>query len=256
MTCSAAQIDDLFHEKEVVVERLNDLLCKCTREAVQTRDDDVRKHLSEGAGRRLTVLRRAVEKVFTVFPPSAQEPLTADDLADAEINLHAFVVNLRGVFDNWAWAYVFQHKLEELSAHPRDVGIFEKKTKKHLPQSIRQYIDSTLNTWHSEYLKKYRDALAHQVPLYIPPYVITKADQAAYRRLENEAANLEPDDIDGLEALDEQLQKIKQPCFCFCLSLREEPVRLLFLHHQMLVDAKTVLEFGDLFFEAWDRQAE
>jgi hypothetical protein len=33
-------------------------------------------------------------------------------LADVQINLHAFVMNLYGIYDNWAWAYVLRHDLE------------------------------------------------------------------------------------------------------------------------------------------------
>jgi len=66
----------------------------------------LREHLLRGAARRIGVIRRAVQNIYSLFPPETVRPLDADALADVQINLHAFVMNLYGLYDNWAWAYV------------------------------------------------------------------------------------------------------------------------------------------------------
>ena len=58
------------------------------------------EHLLHGAGRRVGVIRRAIENVFSLFPPETKRPLQSDALADVQINLHAFVMNLYGIYDN------------------------------------------------------------------------------------------------------------------------------------------------------------
>ena len=39
--------------------------------------------------------------------------------------------------------------------------------------------------WYSDYSKNYRDALAHRIPLYVPPSVLNKDDEKEYFELEN-----------------------------------------------------------------------
>jgi hypothetical protein len=64
-----------------------------------------------GVGRRLKLLGRCVRNVFHLFPPSRTIPLASDDLDEVQISLHAFVMNLYGLFENLAWAFVLRHDL-------------------------------------------------------------------------------------------------------------------------------------------------
>ncbi len=67
-----------------------------------------RNHLLHGSARRLSRIQRALENIFELFPPSTGRPLKRDKL-NVEINLHAYVINMAGLFDNWAWAFVLRH---------------------------------------------------------------------------------------------------------------------------------------------------
>jgi hypothetical protein len=49
------------------------------------------------------VLAQCIINIYRLFPPNLERPLSREALSDVQINLHAYVINLWGVFDNWAW---------------------------------------------------------------------------------------------------------------------------------------------------------
>lgn len=152
--------------------------------------DRVREHLLHGVARRVDVIGRTINNIFNRFPPDTARPLSKDALSDVQINLHALVINLYGVFDNWAWAFVYRHGLVD-DISPLDVGLFRKKTKHHLPTALRDYVSSQhITQWHEEYLKSFRDALVHRIPLYVPPAEVTPADGERYNELEKKKYSL------------------------------------------------------------------
>ncbi|NKB24225.1 MAG: hypothetical protein GKR87_07595 [Kiritimatiellae bacterium] len=131
---------------------------------------EVKEHLLHGVARRLNVLKRTIENIFEDFPLTTTQPVDHEVLYDVQINLHAFVMNLYGIYDNWAWAYIYQHNLFNKIDGKHEVSLFKQSTTKHLPKILKEYLVSkTMCEWHEQYLKSYRDALAHRIPLYIPP---------------------------------------------------------------------------------------
>lgn len=193
-----------------------------------------------------------------LFPPSATKPLASDVLNDAQINLHAFVINLYGLFDNLAWAFVWRHGLE--NAIPRNqVSLFNAATKHHLPAALRSYLDSPkMADWGRTHLKNYRDALAHRIPLYIPPasYSDEQADRAAQIEMETMDA-IRARDWQRVERLSAEERHLGSACPLFMHSFNEsEGSRKNYLHPQMLSDAKTVTEACDVFFTHWHQRAE
>ena len=217
-------------------------------------NDRARTFLRNGVGRRLRLLRRCLANVFELFPPAAIKPIDQDDLDDTVINLHAFVINTYGLFDNLAWAFVSRHGLEEaIKPHTR-VGFFLADTKKYMPETLQSYIGSPkMVEWHLRYLKNYRDALAHKIPLYIPPAVYSEEEAEQFRSLQtlqNEYA-LAGDWTRVQALLDEQHQLgSAQPIFLHSFSDLETN-RPVHLHPQMMADALTVVEACDMFFAHW-----
>jgi hypothetical protein len=64
---------------------------------------------------------------------------------------------------------------------PKNVGMFLARTQRFLPPELRIYVTTEpIKSWHQEYLKSYGDALAHRIPLYIPPSTFTQADTQRY----------------------------------------------------------------------------
>lgn len=71
-----------------------------------------------------------------------------------QINLQAFFINLIGVFDNWAWSYVYLHSAEATVGGKHGVDMFKEATQRILPAELSLYLGSTqTKDWHSRYLK-------------------------------------------------------------------------------------------------------
>lgn len=226
----------------------------------------VKEHVLHGVGRRIFVLRRAVENIFTFFSPGTTALLKRDTLYDVQINLHAFTMNLYGVFENCAWAFVVFHDLEQDIGNRLGISLFKTKTKEYLPESLKFYLNSSVTVkWH-KYLKSYRDSLAHRIPLYIPPANFTDEDTKKYKSLEKEQmecfskfANGDENStvIDRAEEISQELEAIGSPSPFFLHSLTEDNTEEpIFMHLQLIIDSKAIIEFLDLFLKEWQEKVE
>lgn len=253
MAYTAEQVVDLQNGLSRVKADLQALTLNTVVQGQETEHPQVREHLLHGAARRLDVIGRTINNIFTSFPPETTRPLDKGALSDVQINLHAFMINVYGVFDNWAWAFVYRHALED-RIDRRGVGLFRDRTARFLPPALREYLGSEdTASWHEEYLKSFRDALAHRVPLYVPPAEFTPEDGERYYRLESEKVDL----IKAMEweRLDEvwaEQAEIGSPSFFFIHSYSEEErPKAVRLHPQVLSDGGAIVEFGAMFLEHW-----
>lgn len=260
MFFSAEQAEQLDQHRGEVVAELQDLQLKVVAQGQPlAATSRVREHLLHGAGRRVGIIKRSIENVFALFPPRTTCPLSRDTLADVQINLHAFVMNLYGIYDNWAWAYVLHHNLEAVIGDRRRVGLFIDATRNRLPVALKSYLTSTTTTeWHEKYAKSYRDALAHRIPPYIPPAELTPEEGRRYNELESEKVeciwNRRWERLDQVWA---EQAVLGRPCFTFLHAYTEDdPPRPIILHPQMLSDGKAVAEFGHLFLKHWQESAQ
>jgi hypothetical protein len=222
-----------------------------------------KEYLIQGAGRRLNVLTRCIENIFRIFPIGQTEQLTSNELTDLSINLHAFFVNVSGLFDNLAWVFAFEY---DLTGEPKngklgqfDIGLFNKKTQSHLSDRLRNYLKAQdLQNWHSEYSKNYRDALAHRIPLYVPPSVLNPAEQKKYFELETQIQTLDLTKYENLEiygAILEQQMILGQASPFFAQSGGEKS-RPVFLHTQVLADYATIEEVVTMFCEHFEPKTQ
>jgi hypothetical protein len=198
----------------------------------------------------------AIENRWSVSP--AVRPVDTDDLDDAQISLHAFVINLYGLFDNLAWAFVWRHGLEE-KIDRRQVGMFSEGTKRYLPEALRSYVSSpTIMNWSTRYLKNYRDALAHRIPLYIPPASYSDGDAKRYSVITREEVEcIRTHDWNRLNALQTEQHQLGTACPMFMHSFEDsEASRPVYLHPQMLVDAKTLIEACTIYLAHWQGRAD
>lgn len=214
------------------------------------------EYLMQGVGRRLNILTKCLKNIFKIFPVEKTNLLPRDDLTDLDINLHAFFVNVSGILDNLGWVFVYENDLfgspKEGKINKRGIGLFNKKTQTHLRPELNEYLNSErMQAWYAEYSKNYRDALAHRIPLYVPPSALTKEEQEEYMALEKKLW-----DFSSFKAIlqhDEILEKQSQlgrACPLFGHSLNEGG-KPLFLHAQVIADFLTIDEvikkFCDFF---------
>jgi len=170
-------------------------------------------------------------------------------LTDLEINLHAFFVNISGLFDNLAWVFVIENGLvgssKEGKLTKKDIGLFSKKTQSHFPVNIRAFLNSEhITKWYTEYSKNYRDALAHRIPMYIRPFIIIEEDQEKYLALEKEIRALDytiPTNSSLYDELRAKQRELGKPSLVFRHSFEEKSPSVL-LHSQVIIDYLTIEE--------------
>jgi hypothetical protein len=142
---------------------------------------------THGHVRRLKIMVRCIDNVFRMIPPDREELPSRDELSDATINVQSFVFNVFGGIDNLAWIWVFEKGQTRADGTPipnTHIGLGPKNAsvRATLPKDFQNYLTG-LDKWF-EHLEDLRHALAHRIPLYIPPYVIQAADETAYKDFE------------------------------------------------------------------------
>jgi hypothetical protein len=164
---SEKNISLLASEYEGVTKTYEDTLLRLSFINLTLSNDEAKENLMQGAGRRLRIINASIHNIFGLFPPTHKEVLSDDEAAALCIQMHAFIINTAGIADNLAWTLV---KEKNVSLKPTEVGLHLAKTKDILSAAFRQYLETDpISTWSKRYLKEYRDALAHRIPLYIPP---------------------------------------------------------------------------------------
>lgn len=258
MVYSTEQVDEIETTFVTVGTDLLDVYANTVQFGETMTDARAREHLLQGVSRRLHVLRGCLVNVFDLFPVAAAKPIGSERLYDVQINLHAFVINLCGIFDNYAWSFIYERSLQNEFPRPPDVGLFKSKVQRLLPQPIREFLQSEdIRNWQQDYLKNYRDALVHRIPIYVPPSVLKPADAARYRELEAEInIAMRARDWHRRDELWAEQSQLGSPCFSFLHSFAENcPARDVLLHRQMLSDSITVIAFGKLYLAHCHTQA-
>lgn len=201
--------------------------------------EKAQEYLTQGVCRRLGIIQRSMENIFSLHPVDRTELLSHDEQSDLAINLHAFLIHTHGIPDNLAWVYALENKLGFKADH---VGLFKKETKKALPDKVREYVNSeAIAGWHKNYAKNFRDALAHRVPPYIPPFVINSRNADRYNELQLQINTATARGEFGLVlALYEEQESLGQIALAYAHSLNEGSSMIL--HPQIIADARTVIE--------------
>jgi hypothetical protein len=206
-----------------------------------------REFATQGYPRRLKVMVRCIDNVFGMIPPDRAELPSRDELSDATINMQSFVFNVFGSIDNLAWIWVLEKGQKRSDGTPipdTQIGLGPKN------ESVR----ATLSTEFQEYLKgldrwfvhisDLRHALAHRIPLYIPPYVIQEADEAAYKDFEAKMSEaIKKHDFAGHDQLSAEQMKLGRFRPWVQHSFEENAAPIVF-HAQMLADFNTIDELG------------
>lgn len=234
----------LTERYEEVFHTFDQLMLKLSYSRNKLSNERASEYLMQGVGRRLSVLSKCVHNIFKIFPIDKTDLLLRDDLKDLDINLHAFFVNIAGILDNLAWVFVYENDLfgnpKEGKLSKQDIGLFNKKTQKYFTAELNEYLKTdSIKSWYADYSKEYRDALAHRIPLYVPPQALSDEETEEYRALEKQLDFTSLEAISRNDEILDRMSSMGRACFLFAHSLGEgcEPV---YLHAQVISDFITI----------------
>ena len=241
-------IDKIQSELIFLTSRHVDIIDKLGTLHNSLKTSEARGYLSYGVMRRTSVIVRSIKNVFAIFPIDRIELLSMDELHDIDINMHAFYVNIFGLLDNLAWVLIHEKKLTT-KIDKKAVGLYAKKTQKHLTENFRSYLNTdTMIKWHNEYLKNYRDALSHRIPLYLPPKTLTPEQTLQYQQIENKIEECyKTGDFETIEKLHKEQDCIGDVCFAVSHDLSES--KAIALHPQLIADFNTIEEIVEKYCE-------
>lgn len=208
------------------------------------------EHALHGYSRRLGTLFRAINLTFEWLPPELDAIPERDTVIDATIAIQSFVFNTFGCLDNLAWIFVCEKgvtKPDGTALDPQSVNLGSKAVRPNFSKEFSDYIDSR-DVWFKG-MKNFRDALAHRIPLYIPPFIVTPDAVDEYNRLERESGEaMRGGRLAEYDRLQDQQKKLGRFRPMMIHSLTEEADSIVF-HPQLIADFNTVDEFGRKMLE-------
>jgi hypothetical protein len=196
----------------------------------------------------MKTLSLCVAQVFKLLPPDLREPPETDTLHHAETYIQAFVFNTFGAIDNLAWVLIKERGLRTANGKEipeGKVGLRKgnQEVRAAVSLELRTYLE-TLDEWFA-HMEDFRHALAHRVPLYIPPYCVDPANEAAYQDLDRQQMDaLFAGRVDEHERLKAEQSKLKffKPWMTHSLS---QGSKMVYFHSQLLADFNTVDEIAE-----------
>lgn len=241
------QLNESFNEIEIIYnERFQNKYP--TINFVKKRANEFFRH---GYWRRLQTLKHCIDSIFRIYPPEREEILSDEERLDLEVYIQAFVFNTFGCIDNLAWIINCEKTLELPFTQ---VSLFNPKVQKFFSPEFNKYLNEVdeiridcFRNWYDTYCKNFRHALAHRIPLYVPPCGVI--DDKRYSEIEIERWNaLLSKDFDKVDELDEEGQSLEHILPLFVHSFEEESPKVP-IHPQIIVDFKTIIELSDKFFD-------
>lgn len=212
------------------------------------REERAKEFAQHGFLRRVKSMARSITKVFTLLPPERTDVPSSDERHDAEINIQAFLFNTFAATDNLAWIWVSEKNIRKpdgTEIPQRQVGLRKQRIRDSFSAEFQDYLRG-LDQWFG-HLEDFRHALAHRIPLYIPPYMLDPKDETAYREFEaGKNAALQRYDIKKHERLSAAQKKLAFFRPWMTHSFAEKAKHVVF-HPQLLADFNTIDELGQKF---------
>ncbi len=201
-------------------------------------------------------MKRCIENIYTICPPEKSDKLFKDDdRLDLSINLQSFMFNVFGCLDNLAWIWVNEKQLKNKRDHllkGSAVGLMENEKNRTVRESLSQGFQNYLNgmtQWYDEYLKEYRHALAHRIPLYIPPVCLNPEEFKQYESLEKKKFEARRQSkFQLLSQLDKEQDRLGKFVPLMKHSYGENSRPVVF-HAQILADWNTIVDIAEKFLD-------
>jgi hypothetical protein len=194
------------------------------------------------------VLWWCIENTFRTIPPELDRVPTSYQTQDVAIQVQAFIFNLFGCLDNLAWVWVLERNIDKMPDRKplrrENIDLQWLKANNFLTQELARLTDECSN-WFA-YLKDYRHALAHRIPLYVVPFMISPDNASIFSELDRSlfdrlAARRSKAEIQAKQRERDSLRHF-QPIITH--SSTEKASRPIVFHTQILTDFKTIELIG------------
>lgn len=245
MFFSQQALDAMIEAKEAIGGKYESLLMKYV--LLPLHDATAKEYATQGFPRRLGVMAHCIHNVFTMLPPEKEEIPSRTQIFDATVNIQAFLVNAFGCIDNLARIWIHEKPVITQRGKPLPKGeiglaVHHTRVRASLSQAFQDYLKS-LDEWLT-FMGNFRHALAHRIPLYIPPYAVRPQDEAAYKEIEQKMieASLKGE-LAEHGALAEEQRKLVRFLPWMHHSYLEKGKPAVF-HPQLLADFHTIEELG------------
>lgn len=260
MFFSSDQVNQLTEEYSKVDSKYQKLLMQYT--ALKLNNQEAYEYAYHGFTRRIGTLKRCIDNIYTICPPDQSEKLSREQCLDLGINLQSFAFNIFGCIDNLAWIWTKEKQLKNKKEQPLSgpsVGLMSPEKNKIIRDSFSQDFQDYLSNlrkvdkedddkWH-DILEDFRHALAHRIPLYVPPYGITPADTEESNNLEERMRQaLNKNNFQEWKQLNEEQEKLGHFFPVMSHSFTENSKSMVF-HSQVLADWNTIVEMSEKFLE-------
>ena len=202
-----------------------------------------REYAQQGLLRRIGILNLCIHNIFSSCPPEQVERIDDEKVMNITINLQSYVLNIFGCLDNIAWIWNYECKL---NFQKKKIGLtpHHRELRKTFSNEFQDYL-KTRDRW-IEHIKGFRDALAHRIPLYIPPFTLTQEETKHYQELEKQ--KWESINLASVDVIDEQQSLLGRFTPLMRHSFSESPEGEIFFHPQVLDDWSTIIDLANRFF--------
>lgn len=250
MPYSADQLDQLTDAYREWTERRDALATAVLIRAY--RSDRAKEFATHGLSRRLAMLQHCLDRTFECVPPDTERPDRAP-LMDATAFIQTFMINAYGAIDNLAHIWCLEAGVRDRKRRPlaaSRIGLTPKNeiVRASLSPSFQAYLAGH-DGWF-EYLESYRHALAHRIPLYIPPRQLDPVAQTQFAELEAEKAKaVVVRDWERYDAIQAEVDRVGvfEPYIMHSFGEQVRPMRF---HAQLVCDLATVIEIGERVIDA------
>jgi hypothetical protein len=248
-TDQLAQLDDAYRQW---ADRRDELTTAILTRGFAT--ERAKEFAQHGLSRRLNMLQHCLDRVFAIVPPDDRQPGQLA-LMDATAFIQTFVVNIYGAIDNLAHIWCIECDVRDHQGRPlapMRIGLTPKSdaVRNSLPHDLQTYLVGH-DEWFA-YLEGYRHALAHRIPLYIPPRQLGPAAQEEFAALEaaRSAAVVDRDwQRFGELGVAQEHVGVFEPYMMHSFVEQAHPMRF---HGQLISDLATVVEIGERLLRALD----
>lgn len=215
-----------------------------------------REHAAHGVARRLALLYCCLERVFALIPPELERSPERAVRLEATVFIQSFVFNAFGLLDNLAHIWVAERDVRGENGRPlpsRWIGLRSENlaVRDSLSCDARAEL-ANFDVWFDN-LTAFRDHLAHRIPLYVIPFIVSPPDAAEHARLSAELWEvIRGGDLAQVAQIKERRQRLEhfRPWMQHSINDRAPPV---VFHPQMLADFVTVEKIASLILRELDR---